>query len=120
MKRQNGCSRVENEVLSDILIQLLFGFPVGVISLSLSALGIWKKWIAWLVIAGILTIPFTYYLTKASGLPLYLIALLQFVAAFAVNKQKTGLAWGLLVPLALTTLFMAYLTFFAFFRSHSL
>jgi hypothetical protein len=104
-------------VLSDILVQLLFGFPAGVISLSLSAFGIWKKWIVWLVIAGILTIPFTFYLTAASGLPLYLMALFQFGAAYAVRKQKNALAWGLLVPLALTTLFMVYLTLFAFFES---
>ncbi len=104
-------------MLSDILIQLMLGFPAGVISLSLSALGIWKKWLIWLVIAGILTIPFTFYLTAASGLPLYLIALFQFGAAYAVKKQKNRLAWGLLVPLALTTLLMAYLTFFAFFES---
>jgi hypothetical protein len=104
-------------VLSDILVQLVFGFPAGVISLSLSALGIWKKWIIWLIVAGILTVPFTFYLTAASGLPLYLMALLQFGAAYAVRKQKNALAWGLLIPLVLTTLFMAYLTFFAFFES---
>lgn len=104
--------------MSDILAQLVFGFPAGIISLSLSALGIWKKWILWLIVAAILTIPFTFYLTVASGLPLYGMALLQFGAAYAVKKQKIGLAWGLLVPLALTTLFMIYLTFFAFFELH--
>jgi hypothetical protein len=104
-------------VLSDIIVQLVFGFPAGLISLSLSALGIWKKWLIWLVIAGILTIPFTFCLTAASGLPLYLMALLQFGAAYAVWKRKNGLAWGLLLPLALTTLIMIYLTFFGFFKS---
>lgn len=106
-------------MLSDVLVQLVFGFPAGVISLSLSALGIWKKWIVWLIIAGILTVPFTFYLTAATGLPLYLMALFQFGAAYAVNRQKNGLAWGLLVPLALTTLLMAYLTFFTLFESLS-
>lgn len=104
-------------MLSDVLVQLVFGFPAGVISLSLSALGIWKKWIVWLIIAGILTVPFTFYLTAATGLPLYLMALFQFGAAYAVNRQKNGLALGLLVLLALTTLLMAYLTFFTFFES---
>jgi hypothetical protein len=107
-------------VLNDILVQLVFGFPAGVISLSLSALGIWKKWIIWLIIAGILTVSFTFYLSIASGLPLYLMALFQFGAAYAVSKRKNALAWGLLVPLALTTLFMAYLTFYAFFKSYGL
>ncbi|MBN1454330.1 MAG: hypothetical protein JW963_25155 [Anaerolineales bacterium] len=104
-------------MLSDILVQLVLGFPAGVISLSLSALGIRKKWIIWLIIAGILTVPFTFYLSVASGLPLYLMALFQFGAAYAVGKQKTGLAWGLLIPLLITTLFMVYLTFYAYFAS---
>lgn len=104
-------------MLRDILVQLVFGFPAGLISLLLSALSIWKKWTFWLVIAGILTIPFTFYLTAASGLPLYLMALFQFGAAYAVKKHKNSLAWGLLAPLALTTLLMAYLTFYAFFKS---
>lgn len=106
-------------MLSDILVQFVFGFPAGVISLSLSALGIWKKWIIWLLIAGVLTVPFSFYLTAASGLPLYLIALFQFGAAYALVKQKTRLAWSLLIPLLLTTLFMAYLTYYAYFVSWS-
>jgi hypothetical protein len=104
-------------MLSDILVQLFFGFPAGLVSLLLSAFAIRTKRIVWLVVAGVLTIPFTFYLTAASGLPLYLLALLQFGTAYAVRKQKNRLAWGLLVPLALTTLLMAYLTFFTFFKS---
>jgi hypothetical protein len=104
-------------MFSDILIQLVVGFPAGVISLSLSGLGIWKKWIALLIIGGLLTIPYMFYLSIASGLPLYLLALLQFGAAYAVRKQKYALAWGLLIPLLLATLLMAYLTFYSYFAS---
>jgi len=104
-------------MLSDILIQLVLGFPAGVISLLLSGLGIWKKWIALLIVGGILTVPFTFYLTVATGLPLYLLALLQFGAVYAVRKQKTIIAWSLLIPLVLVTLVMAYLTFYSFFAS---
>ena len=106
-------------MLSDILVQLVLGFPAGIISLLLSGLGIWKKWIALLIIAGILTVPFMFYLSIASGLPLYLLGLLQFGAAYAVRKQKIGLAWGLLIPLLLATLLMAYLTFYGYFASRS-
>jgi hypothetical protein len=104
-------------VVDDLLIQFAFGFPAGLFSLLLSAFAIKQNRIVWLVIAGVLTIPFTYYLTMASGQPVYLMALLQFAAAYAVSKQKMALAWGLLVPLALTTLFMTYLTLYAFFKS---
>lgn len=86
-------------MLSDVLVQLVFGFPAGVISLSLSALGIWKKWIVWLIIAGILTVPFTFYLTAATGLPLYLMALFQFGAAYAVNRQKKRSRLGTAGPI---------------------
>ena len=106
-------------MLSDILVQLVLGFPAGVISLSLSGLGIWKKWIALLIIGGILTIPYMFYLSIASGLPLYLLALLQFGAAYAVRKQKISLAWSLLIPLLLATLLMGYLTFYSYFASRS-
>ena len=106
-------------MFSDILIQLVVGFPAGVISLSLSGLGIWKKWIALLIVAGILTVPFMFYLSIATGLPLYLLALLQFGAAYAVRKQKYALAWGLLIPLLLATLLMTYLTFYSYFASRS-
>jgi hypothetical protein len=102
-------------MLSDIVVQLVLGFPAGVISLLLSGVGIWKKWIALLIIGGLWTIPFMFYLSTASGLPLYLLALLQFGAAYAVKKQKIGLAWSLLIPLLLATLFMAYLTFYGYF-----
>ena len=104
-------------MIGNALAQLFFGFPAGVISLLLSAFAIKMERSILLIIASVLTIPFTFYLTTASGLPLYLIALFQFGAAYAVTKQKIGLAWGLLIPLALTTLFMAYLTFFTFFKS---
>ena len=59
-------------MLSDVLIQLVLGFPAGVVSLSLSGVGIWKKWIALLILGGLLTIPFMIYLSAASGLPLFI------------------------------------------------
>ena len=104
-------------MLGDILIQFVLGFPAGVISLLLSGLGIWKKWVTLLIIGGILTIPYMFYLSTASGLPLYLLALFQFGAAYAVRKKRIGLAWSLLIPLLLATLLMAYLTFYSFFAS---
>ena len=104
-------------MLNDILISLVFGFPAGIISLLFSVLAIWKKWPWLLIVAGLWTIPATIYLSFASGLPLYLISLLQFGGAYAVFKGKTRLAWLLLIPLLLSTLFMTYLTSFSFFET---
>ena len=100
-------------MLNEILIQLVFGFPAGIISLLVSALGIWKKWPLALILAGVWTVPATYYLGAAFGLPLYLISLLQFGGAYAVQKGKSHIAWYLLIPLLLSTLFMMYLIFFS-------
>ncbi len=89
-----------------ILVLFAFGFPAGIISLLLSALGIWKKWPLLLVLGGFWTIPFTFYISAALGLPIFLIALLQFVAIYALKKENSRVAWLLLIPLAITTAFM--------------
>jgi len=104
-----------NQTQSALLVQLFFGAPAGVISLLISALGIWKKWPIALILAGIWAIPATYYLSAVFGLPLYLISLLQFGGAYALYKGKPRVAWYLLIPLLLSTLFMMYLTSLSLF-----
>lgn len=95
---------------NDILILFVFGFGAGILSLLISALGIWKKRPVALVLAGVWTIPATVYLAVAFGFPLYLISLLQFGGAYAVHKGRPQIAWYLLIPLLLVTLYMTYLT----------
>ena len=96
----------------DILTVILFGFPAGIISLLISALGIAKK-LPWLLVAaGLLTIPATLYLSLASGLPLYLISILQFIGAYYVHKGKPRIAWYLLIPLLLIALDMTYFSLY--------
>jgi len=95
---------------SGYLTLLVFGFPAGIISLLLSSLGIWKKWPWLLVIAGLFTITETIYHSLLSGLPFYLMALLQFYGAHVLRKDKARLAWRLLIPLLLFTAYFAYFT----------
>ena len=97
-------------IFPDILTFILFGFPSGMISLLISALGIAKKFPWVLVPAGLLTIPAMIYLSLASGIPLYLISILQLIGAYYVHKGKPRIAWYLLIPLLLSTLFMTYIT----------
>jgi hypothetical protein len=94
-------------MLNEILVQLVFGFPAGLLSLAISALAIWKKWFALLIFAGVWAFPAMFYL----------IGLLQFGGAYAVYKSKPRIAWFLLIPLFLATLFMMYLTLFSLFNS---
>ena len=89
---------------------LFFGFPAGVISLLLSALGIWKKWPWLLVIGGLFTITEMIYFSLLSGLPLYLLSLFQFFGAYLLRKGNVRLVWLLLIPLLLVTAMFAYAT----------
>jgi len=95
---------------SDILILFFFGFAAAVMSLLVSALGIWKKWPIALILAGVWTISATFYVSAAFGFPFYLISLLQFGGAYAVYKEKPRIAWYLLIPLLLVAVFMTCLT----------
>lgn len=106
-------------MLNEILIQLVFGFPAGIISLLLSVLGIRKRWPLALIIAGIWGFFATYYISAALRMPLYLIGLLQFGSAFAVYKGNPRNAWLLLIPLLLSTLFMTTITMISLFESRS-
>lgn len=99
-------------IFPDALVVFVFGFPAGIISLLISAISIMKKLPWLLVVAGLITIPATLYLSLASGLPLYLISILQFIGAYYVHKGKPRIAWYLLIPLLLIALDMTYLTLY--------
>ena len=93
--------------MGDILIQIIFGWPAIITSILLSVAGIWLKKPTLLVIAGIVCIPFTYYLsgfrTPAVVLPLF-----QFGSAYAVTRQKDWLAWLLVAPMVIIAALLAY------------
>jgi len=87
------------------LIQSILGWSAIITSLLFSALGLLfrKPWL--LVIAGILAITFSWV---QGGYPLLsLLAILlpffQFVAAWALLREKRLLAWLLLTPSVLVT-----------------
>ena len=92
---------------SEIWIQIIFGWPAIITSILLSLAGLWLKKPVLLVVAGVLCLPFTYYLsgfrTPAVVLPLF-----QFGAAYAISRQKPWVAWLLLLPLVMIALILAY------------
>ena len=94
-------------MMTDLLVQIIFGWPAIITSILLSIAGVWRKKPALLVAAGIVCIPFTYYLSgyhvAAVSLPLF-----QFVSADAIRRQKNLLAWLLIVPLIVIALVLAY------------
>ncbi len=97
--------------MSDILVQIIFGWPAVIISLALSAAGIlWRKPVM-LVIGAVICVPFAWYL---SGYPAIrsaanLLPLLTGSAAYAIHKDKTNLAWLLHSPFILVSAGLAYI-----------
>lgn len=93
--------------MSEVLIQIIFGWPAIISSILLSIAGVWLKKPALLVTAGIVCIPFTYYLsgfrTPAAILPFF-----QFGSAYAISRQRNLIAWLLILPLVLIAIVLAY------------
>jgi hypothetical protein len=94
--------------MTDILVQIIFGWPAIITSILLSIAGILMKKPELLVIAGFIGIPFAAYLTAGSHLPGLLLPVFQFGSAYAVKRQKTLMAWMLVVPIIISALMLAY------------
>jgi hypothetical protein len=93
---------------SDLLVQMIFGWPMIVVSILLSIIGVWLKKPAFLVAAGVIGIPFAAYITAATSLPGLLLPAFQLGAAYSVKRQKDLFAWVLIAPMILVALLLAY------------
>ncbi len=79
---------------------ILFGWPAIMVALGLSVMGIVRRRARWLVVAAVVTLPFSLYL---SGSPAFgwlglSIPLLLPAASIATYHHHTKLAWFLLAP----------------------
>lgn len=99
--------------MSDILIQLIFGWPAIILSLLISVGGIALRKPWFLVVGGVVAIPFSWYLSGFPAIrsPAILLPLFQFGSAAALWYEKRLLAWLLLLPLALIIVFLAIVVF---------
>jgi len=93
--------------MGDILVQIIFGWPAIITSILLSIVGVWLKKPALLVTAGIVCIPFTYYLSGYRT-PAVILPLFQFGSAYAITRQKNLLAWLLILPIVVIAVVLAY------------
>jgi hypothetical protein len=94
--------------MSDLLVQMIFGWPMIVVSILLSIVGVWLKKPASLVAAGVIGIPFAAYITAAANLPGLLLPAFQLGAAYSVKRQKFLLAWLLITPMIVVAAWLAY------------
>jgi len=94
--------------LSDAFAIICFGWPAIIASILLAIAGLLMKKPRLLVIAGVVFLPFTYYLSNGLRNPLVIMPFLLFASAFAIRRQNTRLAWLLLAPLLIVTLWLAF------------
>jgi hypothetical protein len=96
-------------MMSEVLVQLIFGWPAILLSLLISIIGLlWGK-PRLLVLAGALAVPFSWYLSgyPAIRTPAVLLPVFQFGAGWALRSEKKVLAWVLLAPPAIIIAFLA-------------
>jgi len=94
--------------MTEILVQLIFGWPAIITAILLSIAGVWLKKPALLVSAGIVCIPFTYYLSGGFRSPAVILPFLHFGSAFAITRQKNIVAWLLITPIIIAAAILAY------------
>lgn len=93
----------------ETVVVFLFGFPAAVLSLLVSAFGVYRERPWTLVTAAVLFVPFSYYLSGAPGsyrLPL-LLPLFQVASAAVLRAGRKPWAWVLLAPAFLAVLWLA-------------
>lgn len=90
---------------------ILFGWPAIITAIALSIAGVIRKKPAWFVVAVVLVIPFSFYLTGSPrfGWMGLTIPLLLVGAAISVRFGKPGMAWFFLALLSLLCSWLAFI-----------
>ena len=94
--------------MTDTLVQIVFGWPAIITSILLSIAGIRLKKPGLLIAAGIVCIPFTFYVSNGFRSPLILLPVCELGAAYALLRKFNRIAWLLIAPLLIVAAFLAY------------
>jgi hypothetical protein len=94
--------------MTEIFVQIIFGWPAIITSILLSIAGIRLKKPALLIASGIICIPFTYYISNGFRNPAALLPLFQFVSAYALTRDRQLIAWLLITPVIMVSAALAY------------
>src|SRR5262245_17827809 len=94
--------------LVDAIAIICFGWPAIVVTILLALVGLVMKKARPVAIAGVIFLPFTYFLSNGLRNSLVLTPFLLFAAAFAIHRGKSGVAWLLLLPLVIIVLWLAF------------
>ena len=94
--------------LTDAIAILCFGWPAIIAAVVLALVGLMTKKANLMAIAGVIFLPFTYYLSNGLRNPLVVMPFLLFASAFSISRGNTRLAWLLLSPLIIVVLWLAF------------
>jgi hypothetical protein len=94
--------------MTEILVQIIFGWSAIITSILLSIAGVWLKKPALSVATGIVCIPFTYYISGGFRTPALLLPFFQIGSAYAIKSQKNLIAWLLIAPMIIISILLAY------------
>lgn len=94
--------------MTEILVQIIFGWPAIITSILLSIAGVSLKKPSLLIAAGIVCIPFTYYVSNGFRTTGFILPLFHFGSAYAITRQKKLVAWLLIAPMAIIAVTLAY------------
>ena len=97
--------------MTEILVQIIFGWPAIIASILLSIAGIRLKKPALVIASGFICIPFTYYISNGFRNPAALLSLFQFASAYALARNRELIAWLLITPLMMVSVALAYAVF---------
>jgi hypothetical protein len=95
----------------ELLPQIIFGWPFIIASLLLSVTGVALKRHLLLVAGALFFMPPSLYLSGYPGIRWFALLLPFFIfgAAYLVRRDKSGIAWLLLLPPVLISAWLAYL-----------
>jgi hypothetical protein len=94
--------------MTETLVQIIFGWPAVITSILLSVIGVVLKKPALLVTAGIVCIPFAYYISNGFRNPAVFLPLFQFALAYTLTRDRELMAWLLITPLIIVSVTLAY------------
>lgn len=95
--------------ISALLIQIIFGWPTIIVAILLSIAGVWFRKSALLIVSGIISVPFAYYLSAGFQTAAILLPFFHFGAAYFITRKDPRIAWLLISPMIIMSAMLAYL-----------
>ena len=99
--------------MSGFLLSLFVGWPAIVVTVVLAVMGLTKENYRLLVIAALVAVPFSWYLSGFPIIrsPIFLLPLLVFGSGYFMSRGREMLAWLLAIPYFLSIILLLYVLF---------